>query len=85
MINFDEGIKFHKIMGYIIVVCGFVHGGCWIWMCSVHNVPWNVDATITGRFCLLSMSHAILHRLRIHRHADLLVSLLQAALCGACS
>ena len=55
LINFDEGIQFHKLMGYIIVVCGFVHGACWIWMCSMHDVPWNVDATITGRSRLLPM------------------------------
>ena len=53
LISFDEGIAFHKLMGYIIVVCGFVHGACWIFMFTRHDVAWNRDATITGRLCLL--------------------------------
>ena len=55
LINFDEGIAFHKVMGYVIVVCGFVHGSCWMWMCSMREVAWNLSATVTGRLRLLPM------------------------------
>jgi len=55
LINFDAGIAFHKVMGYVIVVCGFVHGSCWMWMCSMREVAWNLSATVTGRFRLLPM------------------------------
>jgi hypothetical protein len=42
LINFDAGIAFHKVMGYVIVVCGFVHGSCWMWMWTA---PW-VDVEV---------------------------------------